>query len=115
MTLMPWGRHRGRAIADVPSSYLCWVLESANNPERALKEAIKKELGERFGTVRTKIVYETVKGPGQLERRLRPLGREIVQRGYRACAKDHHPDVGGDHDAMITLADARDALLKWVA
>jgi hypothetical protein len=41
---------------------------------------------------------------------LRPFAAEIVAVGYRALARRAHPDAGGDHETMIRLTDARDAL-----
>lgn len=25
MTVMPWGRHEGQLVSDLPSTYLCWL------------------------------------------------------------------------------------------
>ena len=35
---MPWGKHKGRDIHELPSGYLLWLAENSNN-ERICKEA----------------------------------------------------------------------------
>lgn len=39
---MPWGKHRGTLICDLPSSYLRWLDEECDNEEIA--EAARDEL-----------------------------------------------------------------------
>lgn len=43
-TPMPWGMHKGKALANVPDSYLLW-LYTENKAQGALKEYIKGNLG----------------------------------------------------------------------
>jgi hypothetical protein len=46
---MPFGKHKGVPLSDIPPAYLTWLnkwLESIDGFE-ALKEAIKKELESR--------------------------------------------------------------------
>ncbi|MCI4678566.1 J domain-containing protein [Rhodoblastus acidophilus] len=40
------------------------------------------------------------------------LSAAEINAAFRRLAKTAHPDAGGDHDAYIRLAAARDALLK---
>jgi hypothetical protein len=40
---------------------------------------------------------------------------ELIDAAYRTLAQLHHPDVGGDPEAMRALNDARDALIELVA
>ena len=40
---------------------------------------------------------------------------ELIDAAYRTLARLHHPDVGGDPEAMRALNDARDALKELVA
>src|SRR5262245_22049393 len=44
--VMPWGRHRGRRLADLPGSYLKWVL-NADAAQPWLREQVKAELANR--------------------------------------------------------------------
>jgi hypothetical protein len=43
-----------------------------------------------------------------LTKRRRALVVEMIHAGFRQLAKTRHPDVGGSHEAMAELADARD-------
>ena len=44
-----------------------------------------------------------------------PVTREIVDAAYRRLAREHHPDQGGDHDAMSELNVAKEQALREVA
>ena len=46
---MPFGKHKGEPIEDVPTAYLWWVIEESNAVDRhsGLAEAIEDELEER--------------------------------------------------------------------
>jgi hypothetical protein len=35
---------------------------------------------------------------------------EIISAGVRSLARTHHPDVGGDHQRMVTINNAADWL-----
>lgn len=41
--IMPWGMHKGKALANVPDSYLLWLYED-NKAHGQLKEYIKLNL-----------------------------------------------------------------------
>ena len=107
---MPWGKYRGCELDEVPSSYLCWILEEAERVSPGLRHAIAMELGERYGDERvvTREVPRLV-APG-----LRAAAHELVQAGYRALAKRQHPDTGGSHDGMLRLTAVRAALLECI-
>jgi hypothetical protein len=42
------------------------------------------------------------------------LSRLIIEAGYRAICKKIHPDVGGSHEDMVALNNAKDKLLSAV-
>jgi hypothetical protein len=44
---MPWGKYRGRLIADVPTSYLAWCLD-ASSIDELYRSAIRRELAFRL-------------------------------------------------------------------
>jgi hypothetical protein len=43
MTTMPFGKHKGRLLADAPSGYLAWLTESGELYD-PLKSAVAAEL-----------------------------------------------------------------------
>jgi hypothetical protein len=38
---MPFGKHKGRALSDIPTDYLIWLLDNATALSRQLKRAIE--------------------------------------------------------------------------
>ena len=44
MTVMPFGKHKGAAIAEIPTDYLQWLATKADISDQRLLEAVQKEL-----------------------------------------------------------------------
>ena len=44
---MPFGKHKGEQLADIPTDYLEWVLENCTNMKKELHVEIRNELAER--------------------------------------------------------------------
>ena len=108
---MPFGKHKGRALADVPTDYLHWVRPKLQRP--GLRAAVEAELARRA----TGRFYERHQDPPPRPSRdplaredVRQLALEIVNRGFKAAAREHHPDLGGDVEKMKAANAAADAL-----
>jgi hypothetical protein len=43
-SLMPFGKHKGKKMANVPAYYLMWLWENADNLRDPLKSYIEKNL-----------------------------------------------------------------------
>jgi hypothetical protein len=41
---MPFGKHKGRRLAEIPSHYLCWILNNCDHLDRRLRRAIEGHL-----------------------------------------------------------------------
>jgi hypothetical protein len=93
---MPFGRHRGRALADLPDGYFAWLRTL--DLREPLRSAVAEEVERRD--------------------RQRPDPRvveDLIAAGQRALARRHHPDAGGSHDAMISVRLAADWLFERAA
>jgi exodeoxyribonuclease X len=42
VTIMPFGKHKGQLLEDIPKSYLQWLLQNSDNMQPNLREAIDK-------------------------------------------------------------------------
>jgi hypothetical protein len=42
---------------------------------------------------------------------LKEIALAIIDQGYKQMAKRCHPDVGGSHEQMVTLAKVRDIMV----
>jgi hypothetical protein len=96
---MPWGKHKGVDVTEVPESYLRWALENASNISPTLKEAIRHQLGlppEVTNGEATALILAKVD--------------EAVREAYRQASVRHHPDRGGSAQAMAAINDFRDRL-----
>lgn len=47
---MPWGKHRGKDIEDVPSDYLKWLAENCDNEPLAVAADEEWDFRERTNT-----------------------------------------------------------------
>jgi Putative quorum-sensing-regulated virulence factor len=74
--LFPFGTHKGLPMSEVPREYLEWYLRE----NELLMKQCRAEL-ERRDT---------------LEEATQSMAERIIQAGYRALAKQLHPDLGGD-------------------
>jgi hypothetical protein len=102
---MPWGKYCGWSIAKVPTPYLVWALEETNL-DPSFRPAIREEVAWRLGLLRSPAPPPPAPmlPPGGIA----PAFRAMLEAGYRALALQHHPDRGGDAEAMKRLNGARD-------
>jgi len=92
---MPWGKYRGRLIADVPSGYLLWAIETSDIDE-PYRSAIRAELAFRLDLELASAPTPPMLPPGELVTTF----REMLRTGYRTLSLRVHPDKGGDTVAM---------------
>jgi hypothetical protein len=103
---MRFGRYKGRPLDELPPDYLRWLL--GLELREPLRSGVRAEAARRAA-------HADVDGrTGGLPARLRAPALTIIACGFRAAAKDSHPDRGGSHDEMIDLTKARDALRAMV-
>ncbi len=110
---MPFGKHQGRALHDIPIGYLQWVLRETS-PEEWLDQAIRVELDRR--THRHRHEGPRYRYSVQLPSHVDPaVTEEIVDAGKRALSLRNHPDMGGDLVAMQRINAAADWLRDHLA
>jgi hypothetical protein len=49
LATLPFGRHQGQPLTEVPSDYLRWVLAEVGTLSHRLRQAVSEELGRRGG------------------------------------------------------------------
>jgi Putative quorum-sensing-regulated virulence factor len=110
---MPWGKHRGAELDDVPLSYLTWCLEECDLPA-ALSTAIRRTIADRLG-------LRPSAPPPPLRRRAPPAAldrqrlADALARWHRRQALAFHPDRGGDGRVMAAINNAHDELRELLA
>jgi hypothetical protein len=105
---MPFGRHRGRLIADLPNDYLNWLL--TRELDDWLHDAVRTEHQRRTDRYDNRREYQAPPPPPPTAEpglRIKPdevsLTRRLVDTGYHAMARALHPDLGGDVEQMRRL------------
>jgi hypothetical protein len=97
---VPFGRFRGVELADVPDDYLRW-LHGLDDLREPLRTAVAEEYAFRF---------ESEAAVPPLPADVKPMAEELVSAGYRALARLHHPDQGGQTKTMQTVNHA----VEWL-
>ena len=54
-TPMPWGKHKGVALANVPDSYLLWIWESFLPSTRASNKQLFKYIADNLDAIKANI------------------------------------------------------------
>ncbi len=91
---MPFGAHKGQRLDTLPNDYLDW-LRGLDDLRPRLRAEVNAEDERRSGSARRPVAA---------------IAAAIITRGYRAVARECHPDAGGTHEAMIATTAAADWL-----
>jgi hypothetical protein len=95
---MPFGKYRGRPIADIPIGYLKWLLTISVLPDP--QYAVENELSAR--------------GAGAQKKPPKELTKAVVSTWYRRLSMRFHPDHGGSKVAMQVVNEARELLEEMI-
>ena len=96
MTTMPFGKHKGESLADIPTDYLEWLLTIELRPW--LKQAVKGEIRSR--RERQESRWKPPPPPAKLD----------IAAWHRRLSMRFHPDHGGSKEAMQAVNAGRDLL-----
>jgi putative quorum-sensing-regulated virulence factor len=130
---MPWGKFKGDFIADVPSSYIIWLLDNGKvSSDTLLARELAVEMTRRMqdfipgankdGSVGDPGVHDDQRryepgprptppsAPRAPQSYREEVALQVIESGYRAVAMKLHPDKGGSEQAMKELNSVRETL-----
>jgi hypothetical protein len=103
---MPFGKHKGRPLCDIPTAYLAWVIRECESADWWLREAVEHELDRR--------IHDDGDASGGAGPNALAFVGSVISRWWRKVALRYHPDRGGDTKVMQALNEAH-CMLKEVA
>ena len=98
---MPFGKHKGTPIDQVPLSYIEWLLDKDNIDgwlRSELEESRRKQLGGPFDEFRHEFEDD--------------LQSRKIRKIYLELSKKWHPDKGGSNEAMAALNMFHEKLIE---
>lgn len=119
---MPFGKHSGKLVDEIPTSYLRWVLANIADLDANLHDTIKREVQDRaYGhrreprrDARREAYREPTSNPRRDAERVQSRIVDAVQRCRRKLAAVLHPDRGGSTELMQTTNGVFDDLADEV-
>jgi len=97
---MPFGKHKGKSLTDIPIDYLVWLVNECDLKE-SLRVAVEKELRRREFAHSPEPTGKTTS-----------LSTDVVHSWYRKLSMEFHPDRrGGNHEGMKAINRAKELLL----
>jgi hypothetical protein len=95
---MPWGKHKGTSLTDLPDGYLGWLLSKCEGLDPVLKARLEAEVRRRTFTPEPASAAVAI--------------GDLAGQWYRQLAREFHPDLGGSHEAMKAVNRGRELLLS---
>jgi uncharacterized protein (DUF3820 family) len=92
---MPWGKHAGKRLDEIPMSYLEWVLQNCRNIPGRLRTAIAKQLGAEVSPVRQEVNVDI---------------KQAIDRWFREMSLRFHRDRGGSDPQMVAVIEGHERL-----
>lgn len=118
---MPWGKHRGELLREIPNEYFLWLLEEDRDgiQEWLREEAIARNINiERIRATSFKSRHHTreqtrhnTSTPQSATIRNCQL-QESIASLFRKLTRQYHPDTGGTDEQMQVVNEVRDQLIK---
>ena|SRR5215472_303463 len=106
---MPFGRHKGSEVADLPDDYLEW-LAGLDDLRQRLREAVEGELERRAAERQARKQAQEPPRTGRNQLPDISVVEELIDIGYHGLVRKHHPDAGGSHERMVAI----NAAVEWL-
>lgn len=106
---MPFGKHKGKELKDVPRSYLHWVWENLDIKHDELNECLESLFGDG-DEVEAEVEDNEPCGNGKV------IDIEKISKIWLVkMSNKYHPDRGGNHEQMIVVNEGIDLLKRLIS
>lgn len=93
-----FGKFKGYELDNVPTTYLAYLLE-----QDFVNDEIKAECVEVIN-------YRY----SEFDLSKKSIDKSIINNAFKRLVMKHHPDKGGNHQAMVALNEFREILIKSI-
>jgi hypothetical protein len=102
---MPFGKHKGLRLAEVPADYLGWCLRTLERLDPWLRAAMEAELHRRVRAHSGQPPSGAATGNGAAANGApgKQQLAEVLNRWFREQSRRWHPDSGGSDAAMAAI------------
>lgn len=101
--IMPFGKHRGKHIDNIPGDYLEWIINNCKKIRPLLKREIERVLREQHGYVAEDDNAELDVNLQYISERLHDVFENVSQL-RKKLLRGLHPDAGGKPE-LFKVAD----------
>ena len=100
MEIMPWGKHKGIPVCNLPDSYIWWLYGQDNITPFSLAQEVELLVMEKwpYKFIRNEIVFEKPLPPDSADKF---MGK--AKSVFRKLSMQFHPDHGGNSEAMKAI------------
>lgn len=108
MKRMPWGKHKGTPLQNLPEDYLQWLVDGTGR--NFCKVKFPKLYADLEAELERRECGLPVNKNGKLSEDARGLLPRFIKYGFRELSKELHPDKGGSHDDFVALKELKEFL-----
>jgi hypothetical protein len=121
--VMPFGKHRGRLLRNVPADYLAWCVRTLTDLNPRMRQAMRyflrrqgwegPEAHDGFKSRESR--RHEARGESRRQEAEDAVDvRAVVTSWYREMALKHHPDRGGSTEVMAAINDGVERLRQML-
>ncbi len=110
---MPFGKHKGKELEEIPESYLLWIYDHANFASPTLRREIARIIGVDYSDPNEVHGFGGQQRQQEKQQRV-GLTTDDLDGWFRRLSRKFHPDRGGSNEAMKALLEGLEELKRMI-